>query len=229
MSEDHIETMDYAMDTLDPQQRAAADQHLAECAECRAEVAEFTELTAGLAMAVTPVQPPPALRATLMEQISHTPQENVRSIGSARPGKRRRYLVAAAAAAVLVAGGGAATVALWPQPNAPISAVQQVESAPDAKTYTSALGDGSMRIVTSQTLGRSIIRLENVPTVATDKTYQAWFLGDTGPVSAGLVPPGQDVVMKGSVRSATGAAVTVEPAGGSKQPTTTPVSSVSFG
>lgn len=227
MTADHIDAVDYAMDALSPQEREEADRHLAGCAQCRAEVDQWQELTMDLAESTPPVAPPPALRATLLEQIAHTPQENVRSIGSARP-TRRRWLVAAAAAAVLVVGGGATTVALRHTTTTPISAVQQVERAPDATSYTSALGTGQMRVISSKSLNRSVIRLEGVPAAAAGKTYQAWFLTDTSPVSAGLVAPGQDTLMQGSTAGATGAAVTVEPAGGSKQPTSKPVAAVSF-
>lgn len=227
MSAEHIEPVDYVMDAMGPTERAAAEHHLAECGRCRAEVAELSELTASLAQTAPPVAPPPQLRTRLMEQISQTPQDNVRAIGTARP-SRRRFLVAAAAAAVLVVGGGAATIAVRSGNDAPISAVQQVESAADAKTYTAAMGDGQMQVISSKSLNRSVIRLQNVPAAAAGKAYQAWFLTDTSPISAGLVQPGQASLMQGAANSATGAAVTVEPAGGSPQPTTKPVSAVSF-
>lgn len=223
MSE-HIEAVDYAMDTLDPAERFAAEQHLATCAQCRAEVSEFQELTGALGESVPPVTPPPQLRAQVLAQVATTPQDNLRVL---RPRRRTRWLAAAAAAAVLA--GGATTVALWPQTPTTVSAVQQVESAADATTFTAPLGDGTMRIVASKSLDRSVIRLSDVSAPPSGRVYQAWMLADTGPVSAGVVKPGEDTVMKGSLNAATGAAVTVEPTGGSQQPTTKPVSSVSFG
>lgn len=222
---EHIEAVDYVMDALDPAQRASADEHLATCAACRAEVADFQELTAPLGALVSPVAPPPQLREKIMAEVAQTPQDNVRALG---PRRRRRTQWMAAAAAAVVVAGGATTVALWPQTPAPVSAVQQVETAADAATFTAPLGDGTMRIVASKSLNRSVIRLSDVSVLPAGKVYQAWMLADTGPVSAGVVSPGQDVVMKGSPNAATGAAVTVEPTGGSQQPTTKPVSSVSF-
>ncbi|PWJ26360.1 anti-sigma-K factor RskA [Branchiibius hedensis] len=223
MSE-HIEAVDYVMDALDPAERSAAEQHLATCAECRGEVAQFQELTAALGKSVPPVDPPARLRDNVLAQVSTTPQDNVRTLS---PRRRGRWLAAAAAAVVLA--GGATTVALWPQTPTTISAVQQVESAADATTFTAPLGDGTMRIVASKSLNRSVIRLSDVSDLPSGKVYQAWMIADNRPVSAGVVTPGQDTVMKGSPNAATGAAVTVEPAGGSQEPTTTPVSSVSFG
>lgn len=223
MSE-HIEAIDYVMDALDPAERAAAEQHLATCAECRAEVTEFQQLTGALGESVPPVAPPPQMRERLLAQVAHTPQDNVRVL---RPRRRTQWFAAAAAAVVLA--GGATTVALWPQTPTTVSAVQQVESASDATTFTAPMGNGTMRIVASKSLNRSVIRLSDVSALPSGQVYQAWMLADTGPVSAGLVTPGQDTVMKGSPNAATGAAVTVEPTGGSQQPTTKPVSSVSFG
>lgn len=223
MSE-HIEAVDYVMDALDPAERSAAEQHIATCEQCRDEVSEFQELTGALGESVPPIAPPPQLRDRVLAQVGTTPQENVRVL---RPHRRTRWLAAAAAAVVLA--GGAATVALWPQPPTTVSAVQQVESAADATTFTAPLGDGSMRVIASKSLNRSVIRLSDVSAPPSGRVYQAWMLADTGPVSAGVINPGEDTVMKGSLAAATGAAVTVEPAGGSQQPTTKPVASVSFG
>ncbi|MYR40547.1 anti-sigma factor, partial [Streptomyces sp. SID5910] len=58
------------------------------------------------------------------------------------------------------------------------------------------------------------------------KVYQLWF-DDHGTMrSAGLMDPGrksQAVLMEGAVDGAAGVGITVEPAGGSPQPTTTPI------
>ncbi|GEO97393.1 anti-sigma factor [Kocuria turfanensis] len=61
----------YAVDALEPEERAAFEEHLRGCAACRAEVDSFGEVGAALASAVAQ-DPPPALRADVLAAIHGT-------------------------------------------------------------------------------------------------------------------------------------------------------------
>lgn len=61
----------YAVDALEPAERAAFESHLAGCPPCRAEVASYAETTAQLAAAVA-LEPPPALRTSVLDAIHGT-------------------------------------------------------------------------------------------------------------------------------------------------------------
>lgn len=235
MSDEHIDTIDYAMDALDEVSRRRADQHLAQCTRCRAEVAEWREATAGLGASASPVAPPPALRDAVLADAARLPQDQVaratdRRPAPASPGSRQagRWLVAAAAAVVLVGGGVTVAKQPWNHNPTTVSAVQQVEQAPDAQHATAPARNGSLVMVTSAKQGKAVATLRNVPTPAAGKVYQAWLITPSGVVNAGLLQPGKPTVLKGSITGAKGAAVTVEPTGGSKQPTTKPIASVSM-
>jgi len=52
----------YALDALLPAERAALRAHLAECPECRAELAELQVAAASLPLLLDEIEPPPALR-----------------------------------------------------------------------------------------------------------------------------------------------------------------------
>ncbi|MFC6705502.1 anti-sigma factor [Flexivirga alba] len=236
MTDDHIDTIDYAMDSLDDVSRRRADQHLAHCAQCRAEVADWREATAGLGASVVPVSPPPALREAVLASAARVPQDDIGSASddqamSSSPSRRRtgRWLLAAAAAVVVLVGGGI-TVATKPWSNNPttVSAVEQVERAPDAQNATAPAPEGSLVMTTSVKLGRAVATLRGVPAPAAGKVYQAWIITPKGPVSAGLLQPGKPTLLVGTITGAKAAAVTVEPTGGSKQPTTKPIASVSM-
>jgi ferric-dicitrate binding protein FerR (iron transport regulator) len=92
----------YVLGALDPDEMRAAEQHLAECPACAAELREFRELTALLdrvpleEVTAEPVTPSPEL----FDRVAAAAGERrpVRSV-------RRRWAVAAAAAAVLAVGG----------------------------------------------------------------------------------------------------------------------------
>ena len=64
----------YALDAVDGGERAAFEQHLVTCADCRREVADLREATVALSDDLA-VEPPPALREQLMAQIAVTPQD----------------------------------------------------------------------------------------------------------------------------------------------------------
>lgn len=235
MTDDHVETIAYAMDALDEVSRRRADQHLAHCAQCRAEVAEWREATAGLGASVAPVTPPPALRDAVLAGAARVPQDdtttttNVEVVSSA-PSRPRtgRWLVAAAAAVILVGGGAAVVSQPWSHSPNTVSAVQKVEQAPDAQRATAPASSGSLVMVTSSKLGKAVATLRDVPPPAAGKVYQAWIITSKGPVSAGLLQPGKPTVLNGTIAGAKAAAVTVEPTGGSKQPTSKPIASVSM-
>ena len=149
--------------------------------------------------------------------------------------RRRRNRWFAAAAAVIALGGGAALVATQPWNSA--SQVQndiaaQVQQAPDAERYQQTLADGStVTVVRSKSVGRAVLVTDNLAAAPSGKTYQMWLQAPGGSfASAGLVPPGSNetVVLEGDAASAQGAGVTVEPSGGSPQPTTTPIALFAF-
>jgi anti-sigma factor RsiW len=148
--------------------------------------------------------------------------------------RRRNRWVAAAAAVIALGGGGALAVT---QPWNSSSQVQtniaaQVQQAPDAQRYQQTLADGgTVTVVRSKSVGRAVLVTDNLAAAPNGKTYQMWLQAPGGGfVSAGLVPPGSDetVVLDGDAASAQGAGVTVEPSGGSPQPTTTPIALFAF-
>lgn len=106
----------WAMHSLEPDEEALVRDHLPNCPSCQRTVRATQEVLAGIGGAVRQEQPPPRLRARLMEQIEHTPQDvsahrprHAAPTPLRRPQHRRRtgrvLLAAAAAVAVLAAGG----------------------------------------------------------------------------------------------------------------------------
>ena len=142
-----------------------------------------------------------------------------------------RGLVAAGAAAVVVIGG----FTIWRSVdtnNAPQSASEQVLQAPDAtKSVHDFANGGSATIVRSASLGKAVLVGTNLPSPGAGKTYQLWLQSKQSAfTSAGLVPGdgNQVVVLSGDAATAAGAGITIEPAGGSKQPTTDPLAVFPF-
>jgi hypothetical protein len=87
----------YVLGALDPDERRGAEQHLADCPVCAAELEEFRGLTALLDR--VPVDEVTA------EPVTPSPELFDRVAAAARRPARRRWALAAAAAAVVAVGG----------------------------------------------------------------------------------------------------------------------------
>ncbi|PWK86380.1 anti-sigma-K factor rskA [Lentzea atacamensis] len=106
----------WAMHSLEPDEESVVRDHLPTCPACQRTVRSTQEVMAGIGGSVRQEQPPPRLRARLMEQIEHIPQEvpaphrpRHAAPTPLRPQHRRRTgraVLAAAAALAVLAGGG---------------------------------------------------------------------------------------------------------------------------
>jgi anti-sigma factor RsiW len=102
---DHADIAGYLMDTLTPEQKQQVEDHLADCAECRAEVGSLREWTAALeAVPEAMLLDGPPDDADLLLQ------RTLREIRAESSGRRHRRtamltLVAAAVVAVALVGG----------------------------------------------------------------------------------------------------------------------------
>ncbi len=246
----------YAVNALDDVERVRFERHLASCVDCQTEVAALTETAAELSGA-TESAPPPSLRVSVLHGITAVrqlppepvvvpspvpPMAVVPAAGSRaatdadrgrRPQAPRRWngLVAAAAAAVLAVGGFSVWRALDQQAPPPTVA-QQVLDANDASRVNKTLpGGASVSIVRSPSLQKAVIVTSGMPAAPSGKVYQLWLQDPAGALApAGLMPAGPDqvVVLKGDASTATGVGITVEPDGGSPQPTTPPIALITL-
>jgi anti-sigma-K factor RskA len=234
MSEIHALSGAYAVDALDDLERARFERHLAECAECRAEVASLRE-TAALLAEETATPPSAALRDRVLTGISTIrplpPEVPVRE---ARSGARRWLPALVAAAVLAVVGIGAVVWQPWTADETSVTptATEQVLQAPDAAEETLSFpGGASATLVRSETEGRAVLVTESMPPAPAGSVYQLWLnMPGQGMVSAGVMPPEEDqtVLLEGDAATATAAGITVEPAGGSTAPTSDPIALFDF-
>lgn len=218
----------YVLDALDPDERSRFEAHLDQCPECRAELAGLQATATRLAEAQSQT-PPAALRQRLLSTIATVPQERpvVTAISGRGAALRRRVpqLVAAAALAVAVAGGGGYLVERdradeQQQQNV---AITSVLGAADAETTSRTFPDGgTVRLVTSASRDAAVVVADGLPALDDGKVYQVWLVKSSVPESQGTFSRSGAMVMK-ELATADQVAVTVEPQGGSKKPTTPPI------
>ncbi|MGD8200871.1 anti-sigma factor domain-containing protein [Ornithinimicrobium sp. W1679] len=133
-----------------------------------------------------------------------------------------RWLVAAAAAAVLVTGTWGVTRVLGADP------AERVVAASDAREYSASTDVGLVEVVSSADRDAAVLRLpSDVDPPPEGSVYQAWFVGSDGSArSAGVltaeVLQDGEVLLEGTPQGAAAVGLSVEPTGGSDQPTTEP-------
>lgn len=235
----------YAVDALEPDERARFEAHLRQCADCRDEVDSLREAAAVLG--VDDVAPPAALRDRLLADITairplpplpvETPVEipaeeaapaPVVQLDSRRRGLSRIPLLVAAAA-VLIAGVGGAILKPWAddQPGTQLTAAERVLAADDAIRIDKHFPDGAdATVVVSRSEGRAVILTDDMAPAPEGKAYQLWLQTPAGELEPDrLMPDLRDatVLLDGDASRATGVGITVEPDGGSEQPTSDPI------
>ncbi|MFJ5778315.1 anti-sigma factor domain-containing protein [Streptomyces sp. NPDC093094] len=251
----------YALDALDPQERRRFERHLEGCDRCIAEVRALSEDAVRLAWS-TAAAPPAALRDRVLTAVRATAQEAAGPApergrrlpdhvwGTAPPPSRVRaprprpllmpFATVTAAAALVVAALFAVqadrTEGQLAAERDRAREIAHVLAAPDVRTAASRdPGGRSIGVIASASEGRAVVTLSGYGDPPGDRVHQLWLMRpDARPRSLGLFDPDTPLVADGLDPSSTSLAVTVEPGGGSPQPTGQPVvqlalESVGFG
>jgi hypothetical protein len=193
-------------------------------AESPSDVQEAAESPTQAPSLATPPEPsaePVAADATPAE-------ERARRRWFQRPGA---ILASAAAAVILFVAGAFVGVSLSgadSYQHQQAAALASINAAPDVQRATSAVaGGGTATLVWSAQLGRSALIATDLPQLAGGKTYELWYIRDGAATPAGTMNATGAAatwrVLAGEMTAGDTVGMTVEPGGGSKQPTTKPI------
>ncbi|WP_327367962.1 anti-sigma factor [Streptomyces sp. NBC_01217] len=242
----HALAAPYVLDALEPDERRQFERHLDGCPRCAGEVRTLAEGVVRLALPTTTPAPPAmrervltAIRTTARADNSPEPVAGPRQQQSPPPAAaqgpriRRPLLVPLAlgtavmslVAAVLFAVQAVRADDQLAQERARTQAITSVLAAPDAR----ATSGGGIGVVASATQGRAVVTVTGLGTPPTGKVHQLWLMTpDTPPRSLGLLHGDTPLIATGLKTTTTSLAVTTEPAGGSQQPTTTPIAQLAL-
>lgn len=229
----------YALDALEGAERARFERHLARCRRCAEEVRGLRATATHLALAA-PEAPPADLRsrvlaaATVTTQLPATTEDDEprrRAVAAPSPWIPRVSMgFAAVCLVVALAFGvfGFTAQQRYQTAQAQNRAIAAVLGAPDAQvTSQSVTHGGTATVVLSRSEHKVVVTTSGLPALPSSKVYQLWFIGPSRVASAGLLPApsgGRTApVLASGLQAQDKLGMTVEPAGGTSQPTTTPI------
>lgn len=224
----------YALNSLDAEDAAMVSRHLPGCEACQAELAAYAAVVDALPLAAPDNQPSPALKERLMERTSSAPASAAGAVASpqtVKPGLGQRIGEAfqdllsgprwrpAVILIVLVLAIG--NIIQWQQANAPDPSswrrvrLASTEVAPEARGIIYISADGR----------NGTIIVDQLPQLEPDQQYQLWLIQD-GERTSGAVFSVDDDGYRGiqiespiPLQEYSAFGVTIEPAGGSPNPT----------
>jgi len=229
----------YALDALEAgSERDRFTRHLSRCQSCAAEVKGFREVATAMAFAAA-AEAPAELRDRVLTAAARTRQLPPEVKTHVRPRRSRTRVpwvpwlsgvvaTASIVVAVLFGFAQAHTRDELNQVKAENQAISLLLSAPEAKLLTHTVTHGGVAtVVLAADRHELAVVTTGLPALPSGQVYQLWLIGKPKIVSAGLLPAAKNgqtppVLATGVVKGDT-LGLTVEPAGGSAQPTTTPI------
>jgi anti-sigma factor RsiW len=223
----------YLLDALSEDEKRAFEAHLVTCEPCQARERWLRTSVEVLPSSVEQLEPPPALRERLLETVRSEAADSVVTAPEVAPAaprrqatSRRRWTArlgrvalrpAAALATVLIVAAGVAGYAIRGGGGGETTTInaQGTPALPAARAAIVRTGD------------HGILRVENLPQ-RKGHVYEVWLArGRAKPIPSALFQvngAGSGTAgIPGGLDDATVVMVTLEPAGGSPQPTTKPV------
>jgi len=252
----HVLSGSYVLDALSEPERDSFERHLQHCPLCEEEVRGLREAAARLGLAKTLVPPPQMRPRVLdgaywTRQLPPVGERiglerrrgRVTWLFAGRPRGARHHAqrrprvprlaaaLAVAGLAIVVALGITQTLARHRPGGAPIAsaAISRVVMAPDARTETMRTSaGGTVTVVVSAGQQAAVVSATGMRPLPPAQTYQLWVIGPDGARSAGLLSGTGRAgpVLASGVEPGDRIGITVEPAGGTSGPTTTPVIAV---
>jgi len=232
--EAHLLTGAYVLDALDSRDRAEVKAHLDDCPTCAHEVGEMRVVATMLAEAV-PETPPPSLRASVLHEINQTrqlsPDVPADDLRERRERRQLKVVAIAASAAALIALVGLGVVGAktvdqrdeLASQRARVTELDTIVAAAAASSAQPLAGGGTMAVIP---LGdQAYVDVRGLPKLPNNRVYQLWMSTPDGVQSAAVVDgnAGKATRLLRLRSNVDALKMTIEPPGGSKQPTTPPI------
>ncbi len=223
----------FVLGALPEEERREFEEYLAQHPERQAEIDELGTVAGLLALSPQEQEPPPELRRRIMDAVgaeAGRPHESRRSVFAWIGELLSVRNLAFGAAALLVIGLFSWNMVLQGEMRDLQSRVEAMQASEEDSRIVALEGSGAARQARVEVMiledHRAVLMAEDMPPVPEDKTFQIWVIEKDVPRPSGVFEVREDhvaVVVENRVDGADAIAVTVEPEGGSPQPTTEPM------
>jgi len=222
----------YALGALPDQERRELEEYLTAHPERQAEIDELGNVASLLALSPPEQEPPLELRRSIMDVVEAEAQRPPARTRSWLAGVRELLSVrnlALGAAALLVIGLFSWNMLLQGQVQDLQGQVASLQDSQQSRMVALA-GTGAAQRAEAEVIllkdHKAVLMAEDMPRVPENKTYQIWVIEGDVPQPSGLFEPdGETVaaVVEKPLDEDDVIAITIEPDGGSQQPTTDPM------
>ncbi|MFE6733369.1 anti-sigma factor domain-containing protein [Microbacterium sp. NPDC057650] len=232
-----------ALGALSDDDRLAYRRALADHPDWAANAREDAETAASLADLPGEVVPPAHVLEGILARIDatpastgpdapaqpHRPESATEPMPSRSPRRRRWFALAASVVLVVGIGIGASVIIQQATRPAYVTALDRIESAPDAQRATADVaGGGTATLHWSASEGEAVLVADDLPSLDNDQTYELWYVRGETPISAGVFDATGSTtaaLLEPGMKPGDVVAVTVEPQGGAPggKPTSEPI------
>jgi anti-sigma-K factor RskA len=223
----------YVLGALPEEERRELEEYLARHPERQAEVDELGAFAGLLALTPQEHEPPSALRRSIMSVVESEARSSSARSEPRFAGLREVFSLqnlGLAAAAVLVIGLFSWNMLLQGEVQDLQGRVANLQESPQSRMVAlEGTGDAPQQGHAEVMIlddDRAVLMAEDMPRAPEGRTYQIWVIEGDVPEPGGLFEPrGESVaaVVEKPLDEGDVIAVTIEPAGGSQQPTTDPL------
>jgi len=215
-----------ALGILEPEEAGRVEEHLSSCLICRDESQSLQETGAELAFALPPAAPSPDLKERLMQRVQETrPQPRLETQAPSRPWLDRLLPAWGFASLVLILILGAASLSLWQR----LDEVDAFMSPGGMRAIPLEPGDAAPRatgfVLVSADGADGALVVDGLPSLDEDHEYQLWLVRDGERTSGAIFSTDENSYGGTRIRAPlslleySSVGITIEPAGGSPQPT----------
>lgn len=231
----------YVLGALEPDEAREVELHLGACQRCQAGLRWAMPAINALPESVEQVEPPSSLRTRLLNEAKRDAAEHARAAAAERGGlgarftmwlrgARSRPLVLSPAFGLLLVA--MAVVAIAGYQVGTSGSDDGSSSSGQVATFEAGKAPGVVARVTRDDDGSGTLKLANVKPLQYNRVLEAWVQRGENvmPVRALFVPDdeGRATTMLPEMEGVSAVMVTVEPRGGSDEPTSTPIAAVAI-
>lgn len=217
----------YVLGSLDEDESRQVAEHLAGCYLCRSELEAYQQVADGLLLALPPEVPSTALKSQLIDRVQRLNQKPIPELREPRRVQAPRRLVPAGAwiGLALILLLAVSNLVLWNRMNnmefmtGPLGMraipLENTDQAPKASGFVIIGADGK----------NGVLVVDKLASLPENQEYQVWLQHDSTETSAGLFSVDEDgyrglrIVAPQSLLTYSSVQVTIEPKGGSANPT----------